>query len=75
MRLVVRESDGNNKERAVSAAVIRADRTGSIKLEVGPADGPPHAALTMSLDEAQRLSAALRAIGKNGGEEILLTEP
>ncbi len=74
MRLVVRESDGN-KERAVNAAVIRADRAGSIKLEVGPADGPPHATLTMSLDEAQRLNAALRAIGQNGGEEILLTEP
>lgn len=74
MRLVVRESDGS-RERAVNAAVIRADRTGTIKLELGPADGPPHVALSMSVDEAQRLNAALRAIGQNGGEEILLTEP
>lgn len=74
MRLVVRES-GGNKERAVNAAVIRADRTGTIMLELGPADGPPHVALSMSLEEAQRLNTALRAIGQNGGEEILLSEP
>lgn len=73
MRLVVRESSGE-WERPVSAAVVHADHGGGIVLEVGSADGPPHLRLTMTTREALRLTAALRAIGTDGGEQILLTE-
>jgi hypothetical protein len=73
MRLVVREQSGE-RERAVSAAVVQADHAGGIVLEVGPADGPPHMRLTMTNRESQRLTAALRAIGADGGEQILLSE-
>lgn len=73
MRLIVREQNGE-RERAVSAAVVHADHTGGIVLEVGPADGPPHMRLTMTTRESQRLTTALRAIGADGGEQILLSE-
>ncbi|MGI8644667.1 MAG: hypothetical protein ACR2LS_11215 [Thermomicrobiales bacterium] len=73
MRLVVREQHGE-QERAVSAAVVHSDHAGGIVLEVGPADGPPHMRLILTTREAHRLSAALRTIGTNGGEQILLTE-
>lgn len=73
MRLVVREQQGE-RERSVSAAVVHVNHGGGIVLEVGSADGPPHMRLTMTAREAHRLSAALRTIGTDGGEEILLTE-
>lgn len=73
MRLVVREQSGE-RERAVSAAVIHADHAGGIVLEVGSADGLPHLRLTMTTVEAHRLSAALRTISADGGEQILLSE-
>ena len=73
MRLVVREQHGE-RERAVGATVVHADHGGSVVIEVGPADGPPHMRLTVTSQEARRLSAALRTIGMEGGEQILLSE-
>lgn len=61
-------------KRDVGAVVIRSTPTGGVRLDLGPADGPPHVRLLMSSTEATRLGAGLQAIAAGGGEEILITD-
>ena len=57
----------------VGAAVVRGG-SGSVDLELGPADGPPHARLRLSLTEAVNLANALRRSASGGSETVLLAE-
>ncbi|MCC6793231.1 MAG: hypothetical protein IT336_16220 [Thermomicrobiales bacterium] len=65
--------DGEPSTRLVGAAVVRPDRAG-IVVDFGPADGPPLTHLRLSIAEAKRLSAALKAVVDGRDEEILLVE-
>lgn len=65
--------DGLGKSRPIGAAVVRASG-GEVLLELGPADGPPHLRLTMSMSEATRLSATVTAVANGKDEEILIVE-
>lgn len=72
MRLVL--LDGGDQVRAIGAAVVRSDPSGSVVLELGPADGPPHLRLTLDNDEAIRLAATLEGAAHGRGEVILIVE-
>jgi hypothetical protein len=78
MRLILatnpRPGAGGDLTRDVGAAVVRARPGGGVVLELGPADGAPHLQLQLSAAEALRLSAAVRGVAGDGGEEILLVE-
>ena len=69
-----REGSGAELKRQVGAAVVRPSPTGGVLLELGPADGPPHVRLTLSAEEATRLSATVHAVAHGGSEAILLVE-
>jgi hypothetical protein len=65
--------DGELTVRPVGAAVVRPDETGVV-VEFGPADGPPLTKLRLSKQEANQLSAALKAVINGREEEIILVE-
>jgi len=66
--------DGDETSRPVGAAVVRSLVSGEIVLELGAADGPPVARLTLSHSEAMRLIGATQTVLQTGGEAILIAD-
>jgi hypothetical protein len=54
--------------------VVRAGINGSVVLDLGPADGPPHVRLILSQSEAVQLGKSVRAVANDGGEAVLIVE-
>jgi hypothetical protein len=63
--------DGDELPRSVGAAVVRATE-GGVVLDLGPADGAPQVRISLTEDEATRLSRALQAVANGKDEEILI---
>ncbi|MBX3071037.1 MAG: hypothetical protein KF883_11100 [Thermomicrobiales bacterium] len=70
MRLEI--NDGEETIRVIGAVVIRTSQTGEIRLDFGPADGPPLVSFSMSGDQARDLSTSLRGVAEGGNEVVLL---
>ena len=68
------EGTGAEGGRDIGAAVVRQHPGGGMVLELGPADGPPHVRLTLSTEEATRLTGAIQAVSGGRGEAIVMVD-
>ena len=66
--------DTGDTAREVGAAVVRPSPGGGMVLELGPADGPPQIRLTLSTEEATRLTGAIHSVASGRNEEIVIVD-
>lgn len=66
--------EGETEVKRDVGAVVAHAAQGSILLDFGPSDGPPHLRLALSSGEAARLIATIQGIVNGGREGILIVD-
>ena len=67
-------NDGDETVRVIGAVVIRMAVSGDVRLDFGPADGPPLVSFSMNVDQARGLAASLKGVADGGDETVLIVD-
>ncbi len=67
-------NDGDETYRVIGAVVIRTAPSGDVRLDFGPADGPPLVTFTMGADQARGLATSLKGVADGGDETVLIVD-
>ena len=72
MRLEI--NDGDETIRIIGAVVIRTLPAGDVRVDFGPADGPPMVSFTMNSETARGLAGSIKSVADGGDETVLIVD-